>query len=285
MKKVKTFLKQLSYSLLPQSSHYEHFLQNHFSTSFAFFLKSQVFFSCIILLLIFININPFTINRYKEYINSSLNTVPNNLEISINKGELSSNLFRPFFFWINFPKEKYLFLVVDEKANPDKIIEYESSVLLTKNSIIAKYQNKLYTLPYFQLTDNLTLKKSDILTMSSHIFNKIKILFIAIFPLLMVIVPLSLFFTALINIILSSVTVYIFYRLFNKHYTFIKILQIGFYSSTLPILITIVLFSLFLWRNIPLFFPFTIFLIFQITGVFEAHYNKSNHAIKHHIKK
>ncbi|MDO8609695.1 MAG: DUF1189 family protein, partial [bacterium] len=227
-------------------------------------------------------INPFTLNTYEESISNSLNTIPTNLEISIHKGELNSNLFRPFLFWIKLPKEKFLFLVIDEKAYPEKIKEYESSILLTKNSFSTIYQKRLHTFSYSQFTNNLVLNKSDILKLSSQILHKIKLLLIITSPLLLLVVPLVLFLSTTIYILLSSTIVYIFYRFFNKHYKFIKIVQIGLHSSSLPLFILIILLSLYLWKCIPVYFPLITFLIFQITGVYEAHFNKNNHMVTHH---
>jgi len=289
MKKVKTFLQYLSRSLLPQSSHYETFLQNRFATSVVFFLESQVFFSFLITLVILINFNPFTLNTYKKSIVDSLNTIPANFEVSIRNDELTSNLFRPFLFWVKFPEEKFLFLVIDENAYPEKIKEYESTILLSKKVITVKYQQRLYTFPYSQFTNNLILTKSDILNLSSHSLDQMKLLFIVLIPFLVIFIPLTLCFTTTIYLLLSSIMVYIFYRLFHKHYKFIKIFQVGIHSSTLPMLIMIVLFSLYFWRCLPAYFPLLIILIFQLTGVYEAHYNKShqilsNHKTTHHNK-
>lgn len=289
MKKVKTFLQHLSRSLLPQSSHYETFLQNKFASSFVFFLESQVFFSLLIMLVILMNFNPFTLNTYKKSIVDSLNTIPAGFEVSIQKDELTSNLFRPFLFWVKFPKEKFLFLVIDENAYPEKIKEYESTILLSKKVVTVKYQQRLYTFPYSQFTNDLILTKSDILNLSSHSIDQMKLLFIVLVPFLIVFIPLTLFVTTITYLLLSSVIVYILYRSFHKHYKFIKIFQIGIHSSSLPILIMIILFSLFFWKCLPIYFPLLIILIFQLTGVYEAHYNKnhqilSNHQAAHHRK-
>jgi len=284
MKKVKTFLQQLSFSLLPQSSHYETFLQNKFSTSFAFFIKSQLFFSFVMILLFLLYFNPLTLNAYKNSFTSSLKLIPSNFELTIHKGELNTNLFRPFLFWIQFPKNNSLFLVIDETANPEKIKEYESTILLTKSTITTMFNKELRSFSYSQINNTTVLKKEDILKMSLMLFKTIQLMLIVFFPLLLLIIPITLFFVSIIYILLSSIIVYFFYRSFNKHYKFIKILQIGFYSSSLPVLIVIILFTLFFLRFLTFYLPLIILLLFQITGVFEAHYNKSTHSITHHQK-
>lgn len=280
MKKVKTFLQQFSHSLLPQSSHYQSFLQNRFSTSFVFFLKLQIFFSCIIISLLLLYINPFTLNDYKKSIVKSLNTIPSNFNVSVYNGELNTNLFRPFLFWVKLPTEQFLFLVIDEKANPEKINEYGSTFLLSKKSITAVYQKQIHVLPYPQSTEHIVLNKSDILKLSSQIMEKIKLSLIVFSPLLLLIIPLILFLITITYVFLSSVLVYIFYHLFHKHYKFTKILQIGLYSSSLPLLILTILFSLYFIRCTPIHLPLIIFLLFQLTGVYEAHYPMVHHKKK-----
>lgn len=284
MKKVKTFLLDLSYSLLPQTPHYKIFLHNRFSTSAAFFFNQQLLFSGILFFFILTKINPLILNTYKESITNSLNTIPSNLEISIENGTFNSNLFRPFLFWIKLPTEKFLFLVIDEQARPEKIREYESSLLLSQNLFTIVYKNRLHSFSYSQFIDRLILNKSDILNLSTRTFDNTKLLLIIFFPILILLIPFSLSLISIIYLFLSSIFSFIFYRFFKKHYSFFKIFQIGIYSSSLPLFILIVMFSLGLLRQIPLFLPLIIFLLFQLTGIYEAHYEKKGTGSFHYKK-
>lgn len=266
-RKVKTFFDIFADSLLPQPREYRSFIHRNLIFSFKYFAFYICILSCVVFVHYFFYYQPLT---FLFDVSKSLNSYPEDLVITIQKGTVTKNYDRPYFMWLDHQNKKKLLFLMEEKDSSKKLLnEYKPVFYLTKNMLTYQVnpQSGIYTLTDKQsflidkkMVQNLAQKISLLLGIGLFPF----LLFFLIYIILCISVPTIL--------IIISVT-FIFYVVLNylkHHHTFHKIVQVAIHSSTLPLLITTTLIIVQGKISFPLFFFFILFILSMSTGIYEG---------------
>lgn len=289
--KVKTFFHIFKNSLIPECSYYHKLLKIPFSFSLKYLVSLIVTLNLLFTLFLFIKVNPIKIGSLAKNLVANLEKYPNDLVISVHRGQLSTNYDRPYFLWLDSADSKHLILVIDEYATADKINEYNSSTLITRNEIIFKNDNvpaKEKIVSFKSLSDQTITK--DTVKNVQNLVLKIMRLLVLFYPLLFIAVLLFLLFSSLLTtflylLVAAGINIILFNLLMQKKPAlhFGRVFQISIHSATLPLSINYIIGTLNM-TTLPLALMF-LFLItlFTYAGLTEAHsYEPAHHT--HHKK-
>ena len=148
--------------------------------SIKYFLLLSLFLTVTVVVSLFQNLFIETPILMQNLAKDTLNCFPNELEIKISKGVVSTNVEEPYLISsyscniftdvANMAGTSFNFAVIDTKTpfSQAKFEEYNASIWLTKDSLVVKdrnYSTRLYSLTQ---VDNLTLTKNSI----ESVYNK-----------------------------------------------------------------------------------------------------------------
>lgn len=273
MQKVKTFFHVFVNSLLPQANYYHKLLKTPFSFSIKYFFILVFFVNFIFTILFLVRLQNSGYLSLKDTVPASLEKYPSNLSITIENGRLHTNSDKPFFFWLDIGKTKRLVAVVDETATSDKIIAYNSLLLLTSEKLVVKKNAEriIEDIPYGNT--NLKINKTyvenlrqDLIRMFSLGAVLVPIVLLALAPLLFILLYLIYFF-------IITLLVFIPFKFFSKKIRLSKSFQLSLHAVTLPVVID---YGLCLFKPEIAFYPviYWVFLgltvLFIFAGIYEA---------------
>jgi hypothetical protein len=224
-----SFIKTIYFSLFPQPKVYKRLLKRPIPFALGYFLILLIILNTIFSLVFLKNsftskINYFTL---KSKIFENLKNFPKDLTISLNDGNLSTSYNRPYFF-------AYPFLVVDEFATDKQILEYQSTVVLSKNSINIPRANGIRKFIYprvsMQLTNDKVRSAMPLLKLLYGLFPFVVIAYLFFFQVFIMIIK-----TLLILVVISYLS-HLLLKKTRHHISFDSILHLGLYSTTLPML-------------------------------------------------
>lgn len=240
MRKVKTFFHVFLNSALPQAPYYRKLLKTNFSFSFKYFLFLVFAVNLIFVVGFFIRLNPQRLSYTKDAVLKSLKEYPDELVISLHDNVLSTNADKPYFVWIDVPKEQTLIAVVDETATPEEINQYQSFVLFTKNAIVfnkEKLQMQDDNVVPYESATNLTLNKKGVAMFEEMIPKLLPWLITGIVIFAIFIVPLFLTLGYLLYLAIVSFFAFLVFKLFFKKHTYKKTLQLSLHAATIPFIL------------------------------------------------
>lgn len=271
-RKVKAFLHKLFNSIVPQNTYYAHIIKQRLHPSVVYFLIVLVVSSLLATGVVILQINRNNPGRIGQCLTNSLKSVPDDLSLHVLDGNLSTNQSRPTFLWFNCNNKLALLGVIDERATNGDIFSYNAQMLATATDMVFRYKNYTYTLPYRKYVTELRATKGMLIGYKNTAVNLLAAYYPLLTLLLLIIAPITFFVINSIQLLLSSLAVQLFFRLLKRHYAYRTVLHVGLHSSTLPILTSLlfIIFPVHLTNTLILFF-FLIF-IFQLVGVYEAHY-------------
>jgi len=274
-----------SNSLIPNGPYYKKILK----TRFFFSLKYFVFLTVILNFFLILNLlNRYPLKKISHWLNQiniGLNQFPKDLNIFIQNGVLTSTYNRPYFVWAKDTNDKIkLILVIDESASFEKINQYQSLLLLTKNDLIIKINREIKKIPLSSF-NSITINQQYLTNLNKNVLQLKKSLYLVyslIFLLLIVFIPLFSFVINLFYLFLGSLIVFLLLKIKpEKKYHFKKVFQISFHASTLPLILNYLIFILPLSRFIKIKIPITSFplpliflsliIIFIFSGTYEAY--------------
>lgn len=274
MRKVKTFFHIFKNSLIPTSAYYKKLLKTNFGFSFKYFI-SLVSLLVIISLLAF----AFKSSMYKKNYSklrasviSALDNYPADLLITVENGRLSTTYERPYILFLNYNSVPHPLLVVDERAEFEKIDQYKTTVLVTSKGVVVRdnQQLKIYR---FRQDDNFTINKTRVDSFKKAtlgFFRLAPFFFLILLLLAMVAGSVLLSFFKLVYFLIPSLLVFIVVKFFVKKVKYGKVFQISLHSTTLPILFEFLL-PLFGFRFRFPFWFFILTVVFLATAVYEAY--------------
>jgi len=298
--KVKTFFHVFKQSIFPQPDYYSKIPKVSFTFSFKYFSSLIISLNLILLIFVSVKYNPGKINRFINSIIISFKEYPNELIINLRKGSLFSSYNRPYLFWGELAGKRKLYLVVDESASADKILQYHSQVLLTKKELVVNNQTsnvKYQTIPLTYFGDKTFDKKDSERLISLLTITKslLIVIYLVVVPSLMLILPFSSFIITLFYLSIISFFIYVVFKTyFHKRIHYKKIFQVGLHAVTLPLLLDYIL--IIFKPSIPANFYFKPFIpspiafvilvaVFVFAAVYEAYESKQqnkNHHPTHH---
>lgn len=280
-RKVKTFLHVLTGSIVPQSSYYAKVLKSRLFFSLLYFMVLLSLTATATVIITFFKINANNPVRIESCLRSSLGKIPSGYTIHISNGVLSTSREMPLFVWFNCDDKIRLLAVVDERAGKKDIQSYGAQILFTGSEVVARYKSYSASFPYGKYVKNLYLDRAGIIDYADKAIRIIRYYVPVFSSTLLLLIPLFIYTLNTLYIILSSLFVHLFFVVFKKRYKFRKVLQVGMHSASLP-LITSLLFIIFpINVTNTLLLYFSLFFIFQLVAVYEAHYVQPHHAVHH----
>ena len=226
-------------SLIPNSKFYKTILKKNFNFSLLYFFIFIFILNLLMFSLIAIKINSdLNLKNFKQAINT-LDSLPKNLIININRGYLSTNQTMPLLFW---RENRKLIAVIDETATNEKINQYKANILLTSANIVINDGSKSYiAMPYTK--SDIKITKEDITNFKSMIFKIIPLIIALASFYFIILNPFLITIFITIFLIVLSLVAFLIYKSKIKKITFQKTFQISFHAITLPLIIYAVLMS------------------------------------------
>lgn len=296
-KKVKTFFHVFKGSLFPQSDYYSKIPKASFRFSLKYFISLVLILNFILIILIFVKYNPGRIGRLLDGVVISLKNFPEELVINVRKGRIFTSYNRPYFLWTDFDGQKKLLLVIDETADPTKINQYRSYVLITSTEIIFKTDKllgeKSNVISLNRLGDQTFNNKTNqkIIQNLTTIKNRLLFSYFFIIPGLMILLPISSFLITLFYLAIISLIVCIIFKVyFHKRIHYKKTLQVALHAVTFPLILDyfLIIFRPSIPVNIevrpmlPTPLVFLILLaIYVFAAVYQAYENGNKHVVHH----
>ncbi len=290
-RKVKTFFHVFQGSLFPQPAYYHKITKASILFSFKYFIVLIFTLNFLFASFFAVKYNPFRVKKFLHSVTAEIASLPEELTVNINDGNLFTNYNHPYFFWLGNNGSKSLLLVVDENAGAEKINIYNTYILVTGREISFKNNLKsddFKTVPLKSVGKHIFFKKdfektANILTTINKFLYFFYLLAI---PLLFIFLPLLSFLITLFYLTIISLIVYLFFKTYyHKRIHFKKTLQLAFHAVTLPLIIVYLLniFQPTISTNIKFKFfipPPVAFLIVLLIFVFAAVYEA--YIAKHH---
>lgn len=210
--------------------------------------QSVKYFTSLILLLTIISILTLfqslvieTPKIIRDYIQKTINCFPDDLEIKISAGEVSTNVEEPYFIADCDPLSDVggmKIAVVDTKTPfaQAKFEEYNTFVWVTKDSVSIKdkdYQTRIYSLKGAQ---NFTLTKQSI----DSFYNKFSPYLKWVGPALLVLTFLGIYIVyllRLIQLLITSALIWLLGKIFKHELNYSSAYKIGIFAATLGLIL------------------------------------------------
>lgn len=274
MKKVKAFFSVFLNSILPHEPYYSKILHFHFSLSLRYFFSILAITYIIFIIRGASYLLSDSLNTYRGCVSRTIAKFPDNYNIYLSRGILSTNADRPFFVWLSCDRSHpSLFAVIDERGKIENFNSYQTKILITGNDIAYGNGAFFWKRHLNALSDpSIKYTKHDLSRLNSMLFSLFDHYLPYVIIALVFLVPLILAISGFMLVGLVSIFTALFYRLFNRKYHIKKILQLGLHAATLPLLLFS--FSLTLYPLFPITALLSLFLFvtFHIAAVYEAHY-------------
>ncbi len=234
MRKVKTFFHVFTNSFFPQTHYYRNLLKTPLSFSLKYFfgivfLVNLLFF--LFITVIFNNSRAVLVRRSMQ----ALQNFPADLHISIKHGMLTTNYDRPYFLWVGDDDQKFLLAVIDETATQDKIKEYPTEVLFTKQAIVLKQTDQPTIYPYGNAS--LDLSKASVSSFLSKVEKLVPFLLLLAMGVIFIAMPVFEFAAGLFYLVIVAFLCFLIFKLYSKKHTYVKTFQVSLHAVTLPILV------------------------------------------------
>lgn len=253
MNKVKRFLQTFIRSATLKHDFYNHLFHSHWSLTLNYLLTLAITLQILGGIVNLWNFRPSKFKVLKNQVVSTLSIFPEELVIKIDQGFLSTNYYKPYFFRLNQKRFQPL-VVVDETAEADKILDYNSVVLLTATNIVVnnKWQIQkpfIFPLPSapLQIDYKTIINNIPIINRTLVSIYQLALIYFIVF------LPAWILFQqfVLISILIQG---YLFVcNLKQKHHWQRNSLyHIAYHASTTPIVLTFILMTVFRFNFIYL---------------------------------
>lgn len=250
--------------------YYRELLSQPASYSVKYLFKLSLIFA----LLFVIGISAFFLPKMISMINSVgpgiINNYPNELEISVKEGNVSTNVQEPYFIktpdsWKNGEKKEKTpenLVVIDTKSEPsaDNLKKYATLLLVTKNYVIYHDNNGKITAETLEKMPNMIINK-DSVTQFSKKYSPYLNLFIPFIILILFVFSFFIVAFRMIYLLIVALFIWLIARIKKVDIGYGKSYQLGIHLMTAPLL-TVSLFSI----SFPLSFT-TLLLILAAVNI------------------
>lgn len=271
MGKAKTFKHVLMHSLLPSVEYYTKIKKTPllFSIKFAIMLLivvSTLLYSASALRLI-ISSDQSDLRTQLKY---AVENMPDDMIIIIKNNRLVTNNDRPLIIYTDSSVRPNPLIVVDEYAQPEKITQYNSSILFTKTGF-AVYTNNEMKFYRYKLSKTVIVNKESATKLINTITTAAPILLIAGSVLVIPIITIISIIIKIITLMIMSFIVFIPAHLSSHNVTYRKTFQVSLHAMSLPLLVELLINAIGV-KSYPGFLFSFITLIFVAGGVYEAYF-------------
>jgi len=277
MKKVKAILTIFFHSFVPQEIYFPKLLHTRLQFSFKYYLLIVSFLACIFSGILLYHFSPGKVSDYKNAILDTISTFPIDSEIKISKGTLTSNQNKPLFLWVYYKNSPFFAFMVDTKSMLDTTYIRLPFIFFGSNQMQFSYKGYSSTRLYDSSLDG-PISKDTILSIISYVNNGFSTFLIGFYFILLIIIPFVFIVTSTLFILLSSGMVYILLRTFIPHIHFKKCLQAGAHGTHIPLIISILLYSLFPIVANTLIVTFSLIFIFTLVATYEMYSGSFAHS-------
>ena len=279
MDKLKTFWHVFKHSLIPLDYYY-HKLR---TTPLSFSIK---YFVALVFILVFVAttlktaifVSTYSPNDLSTLVTSVEEDFPDDMVMYINKmGRLSTNQDKPYILFSPMTDNPRPLVVVDPKADKDKIYEYESNILLTERKMIVRADSNVYQFNY-QLNQPVRIDKADVMNISQNaqvVLDSYWVFIIGVVLAAFLIAPPLIIAANAITLGIASLVVFVILKLIakRKKIPYTKILQVSLHTVTGPLVIQCLMFVFALTAALPFWYLLLVYL-FLAGGIFEAYFEK-----------
>lgn len=294
MIKVKSYFHTVLKSLVPQHEYYKSLLRTSFSSAFVYLTLLLICINSITVVFFLTKLHPVELKGLLTSVEKNLQSYPQDQVIMLHNGKLFSNANSPYFLWTNYQNNKNLLLVVDKTADPAKINEYNSAVLITSNKLVLRdiQSSSSYKVLSLNVVNSQTVNAETIKEVRMTLLRIIQNynLYLILFVIgALIVLPMISLLTTLFYLLIASVISFLAYFIFvkkannvsMKHVKFWKVFQLGLQAATLPLLLDYGLNLLGLTsRPLPFLF-FVLLTVFVFGGMYEAYYIAPVHTTHH----
>ncbi|MCX6730754.1 MAG: DUF1189 family protein [Candidatus Roizmanbacteria bacterium] len=278
MKKVKHILTTFIHSVIPQDVYYPKLLH----TRFLFSLKYYVFIITLLALtftgLVFCQFSPLKMISYKNSIVNSLSAFPEEVKITIKNGVLESNQNKPLFLWIYHNKQPlFVFMIHTTDTLSNSHIPLPI-VFLGADKVQISYRGHIIVRSY-DSSWNVAITKERILPFISSISSSFPPFMFFFYLFMLILVPLAFILSSTFFIFLSSLLVFTLLRTFIPHIHIKKCFQAGMHGTHIPLLVIILLYSLFPTASNIFVIATALIFVFSLVSTYEM-YSKEVAQIK-----
>lgn len=270
MKKVKHILTTFLHSLIPQDIYYPKLLHTRFSFSFKYYIFIIVTFAVIFTGLVFCQFSPLKMISYKNSIVNSLSAFPEEVKITIKNGILESNQNKPLFLWIYHNSQPlFVFMIHTTDTLSNSHIPLPI-VFLGADKIQISYRGHIIIRNYNN-SWNVLITKERILPFISSISSYFPLFMFFFYVLMLVIVPLVFILCSTLFIFVSSLLSFALLRTFIPHIHIKKCFQAGMHGTHIPLLIVILLYSLFPTASNIFVVALALTFVFNLVAIYEMY--------------
>ena len=247
-------------------TYYQDILKARFSFSLKYFI---VFFGFLSLLTCF-TIAIFLWQKANPFLNQLEGKLPKfypeELEIQIKDGQVSTNVTEPYFIALNpdfFPEDikqglenqpLQNILVIDILAQATDIRKYQTFVLLTKTDVAFIAENNEIRVYGLEEVDDFTLNQQQVNQALEKIIPYIKKIIPFLILLVFLVIPPAAILSKFFSLVFFALLALVIARLFkHRQINYVKALQINLHAITLPTIITAVFQFFGAFPKIPMF--------------------------------
>lgn len=277
MRKLQTFWYALRHSIFPLDKYYHKIRTAPLSFSLKYFAALVFTVVAITTLAKSIHIMyAYPPEKLTFLIETIQKDYPDDLIVRIDDlGRLSTNYDKPIVVFSPLEHNPQPIIVVDAKADTQKIYEYGSRILMTERYMVIRVRDRLHMLQY-EMNEPLELTKTDVLNVGMNAVIALQSYWIGLFVLAVaaiLIAPVIIISTQLMTLaIISAVTFIILkFAVKRKSWTFRNIFQISLHSVTIPLLMTGFICITGLLPTFPHWYLIFNY-IFLAGGIYEAYY-------------
>jgi len=272
--KVKAILHIFATSVIPNAPHYHKLLHTSPIRSLRYFGIILMFLIVIFTLCIFffvVSVDQTT--QLRTSLTHALSSIPDNVQIRIDNGIMSTNLNRPLYIWsydhLNRPS---LIFLVDEHQTDRLNSKPVALLTLTKNHLILKTNEITYTKPYDTQTyiinsDSMSRFMRLVTLYAPQIQVAFYVSYFLVFPVL------TAFWVSAI-VIITSLCTYTVFHFFIKRVHFVRCIQATLHGSVLPFILSFFLLTLYPGQVSSLVITPFLVGIFSLVSVFEMYFDE-----------
>ncbi len=240
------FLRNIKNSVY-NPKYYQELLSRPFSYSVKYFFKFALVFSVLFVLSFSVFIFPKVNRELKAFIVESVNDYPDELEVSMKNGSVSTNVEEPYYIKVpsswkggqqqsvnNFEN----LIVIDTKNEPDlsNLEKYNAALLITEKYIIYKEENGKNTIQSLEGFPDVVINKENVSSFIEKYSPYLKFIYI---PLVFAFFVVSLFFLIfrLIYLFFAALLIWLVASIRGVKIDYWKAYQIGLHLMTLPLIL------------------------------------------------
>ncbi len=262
-------------------AYYSEVVNKPFSYSFKYFLSLMGFLALIATVLFSFTALPDIIGFINGFESKALGYYPNELEVTIKDGKVSTNVEEPYlikmpaeFKNINAvsnnksaeavpkPEEMENLLVIDTKSplTVDLFRSYKTTALLGADSFIYYKGNGVVNIQSLSKVSDVVINKAKVSLIVGELMPYIKALPVILVPVVFIFMLAGLISSKLFYLVFGAFAIWLLAMIKNKKLKYIKAYQIGFHAITLGVILESTIF----WFYPVLEFPFLFIIIMLI---------------------